>query len=466
VSRLALLALAALLAQPAHAAKDLDELLQQTRNTRATQAKAHEAREAEFLASREKQKQLLAEAMRARDAAEARSKRLSAEFDANELRLTELDALLTQRLGSLGELFGVVRQVAGDGTAVMYSSLLSAQYPKRDEFFAELGKAKSLPSIDELERLWFEIQREMTESGSVTRFRSKIVDAGGTPTEADVVRIGGFVAMSDGRYLSYLQEVGALGVLPRQPPASLTGLATTLQGAQSGYVKAAVDPSRGVLLTMIVQRPSVMERVEKGEAVGYVILLVGAIGVVLALYQAFYLIRTRVAVRRQLAQLDKPTPDNPLGRVLTSINPDPNTIEEDAEVVELRISEAVLREVPRLERFQAFLRLAVAAGPLLGLIGTVIGMIITFQSITESGSSDPRLMANGISQAMIATVLGLGIAIPLLFMNAGLASMSRSVVQILDEQSTGLLAESLERTKEREEGGLLGPHAREGAKRV
>jgi biopolymer transport protein ExbB len=122
-------------------------------------------------------------------------------------------------------------------------------------------------------------------------------------------------------------------------------------------------------------------------------------------------------------------------------------------VVELRISEAVLREVPLLERFQAFLRLAVAAGPLLGLVGTVVGMIITFQSITESGSSDPRLMAHGIGTAMIATVLGLGIAIPLLFINAGLASMSRSVVQILDEQSTGLLAEMLERGRGPQGGG-------------
>jgi biopolymer transport protein ExbB len=459
------LALGLLLAQGAHAATNLDELLEQTRNVRARQAEAHAAREAEFLASRERQAALLEEAKRERDAAEARSKRLSAEFDANEERLAELDALLTQRLGSLGELFGVVRQVAGDGSAVMYNSLLSAQYPKRDAFFGELGKAKALPSIDQLERLWFEIQREMTESGRVARFRTKIVDANGVPTEAEVVRIGSFVAMSEGRYLSYLPSVGALGVLARQPGAELTEPARALQGASSGYVKAAVDPSRGVLLQMIVQRPSLRERIEKGEAVGYVILFVGVVGALLALYQAVYLIRTRMAVRRQLARLDAPTPDNPLGRVLSAVNPDPNTIEEDAEVVELRISEAVLREVPKLERFQAFLRLSVAAGPLLGLIGTVIGMIITFQSITESGSSDPRLMANGISQAMIATVLGLGIAIPLLFVNAGLASMSRSVVQILDEQSTGMLAESLERVRQRDEGGLLGRSAREDEKR-
>jgi len=261
------------------------------------------------------------------------------------------------------------------------------------------------------------------------------------------VRIGGFVAMSDGRYLNYLQEVGSLGVLPRQPPAALTGFAKTLQGTQSGYVRAAVDPSRGVLLTMIVQRPNVMERIEKGEAVGYVIIAVGVVAALCALYQFLYLIRVRLAVRRQLAQLDRPSSDNPLGRVLGSFTGDPARIEEEAEVAELRISEAVLRELPPLERFQGFLRLAVAAGPLLGLIGTVIGMIITFQSITESGSSDPKLMANGISQAMIATVLGLGIAIPLLFANAGLASLSDAVVQVLDEQSTGILAEQVERRR-------------------
>ncbi|HVN39773.1 MAG TPA: MotA/TolQ/ExbB proton channel family protein [Myxococcota bacterium] len=452
------LALAAPLcaASAALAAVDLDELLEQTRNTRAIQAKENEAREKEFLASKEKQASMLADAIKKRDAAEAHSKQLSTTFDANERKLAELQETMTQRVGSLGELFGVVRQVAGDGSSVMYNSLISAQFPKRDEFFAALGKAKKLPSIEELERLWFEIQREMTESGRVVQFKTSIDDAGGNPKEAEVVRIGGFIAMTDGQFLDYKPSVGRLNILPRQPPSGLVSLARELQQAKQGYVEAAVDPSRGALLQLIVQRPNWGERIQRGESVNYVILLVGAIGALLSIYQAFYLLRARIAVRRQLANLDHPTEDNALGRVLSSIKADPGTIEEDAEVVELRISEAVLREVPKLERFQAFLRLAVAAGPLLGLIGTVVGMIITFQSITESGSSDPRLMAHGISTAMIATVLGLGIAIPLLFMNAALSSMSRNVVQILDEQSTGMLAESLERAKEREEGGLLG----------
>lgn len=445
---LAMAMLPLLLAQASRAvdpAQSLDQLLDQTRNVRAQKAKENAAREQEFLANRAEQAALLEQSKARRDAAEARSKALSAQFDQNEIKLKELQELRTQRVGSLGELFGVVRQVSGDVAGAIYSSIVSAQYPGRDEFFSKLSKAKNLPSMPVLQQLWFEIQREMTESGNIVRYKSQVIDADGKPIDAEVVRIGPFIATADGQYASYLPSEKKLQILPRQPGGELLSVAGELHETTSGYSEAVVDPSRGVLLALYVQRPNVMERIEKGEEVGYVIIAVGVIGVLLAVYQFFYLLRVRSAVSRQLTSLDRPTKDNPLGRVLATFKGDASAVEEDAEVIELRISEAVLREVPPLERFQAFLRLAVAAGPLLGLIGTVIGMIITFQSITESGSSDPRLMANGISQAMIATVLGLGIAIPLLFINAGLTAMSKALVQILDEQSTGLLAESLER---------------------
>ena len=441
----------------AAAAGNLQELLEQTKNARAIQAKANAAREREFLAMRDEQSKLVAEAVAQRDAAEARSQALSAQYDQNELRTNELQTMLDNRLGSLGELFGVVRQVSGDVSSVVFQSMISAQFPGRDEFFTTLSKSKELPSINKLEQLWYEMQREMTESGQVARFRTGIVGADGSSVESDVVRIGGFIAMSDGQYLNYLPSVKTLSLLPRPPPGWMVGLAKDLQAAQSGYVEAATDPSRGVLLSLYVQRPGWIERIENGELVNYVILLVGGIGAFCAVYQFFYLLRVRFAVSRQLRNLDRPNSDNPLVRVLGTFRGDAEQAEEEAEVVELRISEAVLREVPLLERFQPFLRLAVAAGPLLGLVGTVVGMIITFQSITESGSSDPRLMAHGIGTAMIATVLGLGIAVPLLFANAGLASLSRTLVQTLDEQSTGLLAERLERA--RNGGGGGGRHA-------
>jgi biopolymer transport protein ExbB len=452
------LAALSLVAPTARAATEsLEQLLEQTKNARAIQAKANAAREREFLARRNEQSQLVAEAVRQRDAADARSQALSAQYDKNELRVGELQTMLDNRLGSLGELFGVVRQVSGDVSSVIFQSMISAQYPGREEFFTELSKSKELPSITKLEQLWYEMLRQMAESGRVARFDAPIVEADGSSVNNEVVRIGPFIAMSNGRYLNYLPAVKQLALLPRQPAGWLTGLAKEVQNAESGYVEAAVDPSRGVLLSLYVQRPTWVERVKNGEAVNYVILFVGGIGVICFVYQFLYLVRVRFAVSRQLKHVDQPREDNPLGRVLGTFRGDAAQAEEEAEVIELRISEAVLREVPLLERFQPFLRLAVAAGPLLGLVGTVVGMIITFQSITESGQSDPRLMAHGIGTAMIATVLGLGIAVPLLFANAGLASLSRALVQTLDEQSTGLLAERLER--DRDPGGGGSRHA-------
>jgi biopolymer transport protein ExbB len=424
---------------------NLDELLEQTRSARQHEAQMNVEREKRFIAEREKRAELLNTARTELAAQRARTASLSGSFDAGEKKLAELQAQLDARAGNLGEMFGVLRQVATDFSSTVHNSIITAQFTDREAFIAGLAQSKSLPSIQDLERFWFEMQREMTEGGSVSKFRTKIVTPDGASVEANVVRVGPFTAVSDSRYLMYLPSQRQLAVMPRQPGGQFRGAAEELDsGGSGGYVSSVVDPTRGVLLSIYAQRPNTWERIEKGHAVGYIILLVGFIGSALAVYQVFYLATIRGRVRNQLKFPDAPMADNPLGRVLAAFRGDAKKIEENAEVVELRISEAVQREVPPLERFQSFLRLAVAAGPLLGLIGTVIGMIVTFQSITESGSSDPKLMATGISQAMIATVLGLGIAIPLLFANAWLTSLSRSIVQILDQQSTGLLAERLE----------------------
>ena len=422
----------------------LDELLEQTRTAREKEAGANKEREAKFLSERNKQAELTGAARAELTEQQRRGASLSAAFDANEKKLTELQEQLDSRAGNLGEMFGVVRQVANDFSSVVHNSLISAQYPDREAFVTKLAQSKSLPSMQELERFWFELQREMTETGYVAKFKTKVVSPEGGAVDATVTRIGPFSAVSGGEYLNYLPSQQQLAIMPRQPGAQFEGPANALEATKSGYVEAVVDPTRGVMLSIYAQRPNIIERLEAGELVGLIIMIVGAVGVVLAAYQLFYLVTVRGRVKNQLRFPNDPGTDNPLGRVLATFKGDAAKFEQDAEVVELRISEAVLKEVPKLERFQPFLRLAVAAGPLLGLIGTVVGMIITFQSITESGSSDPKLMAAGISQAMSATVLGLGIAIPLLFANAWLSSISRAIVQILDEQSTGLLAERLE----------------------
>jgi len=448
-------------AQPRAAAPqvDLGTLRQTVQRLRDQERQLAQERENRFRAELQRAERQAQEQTQRRNAAEARSNALDRQWNENEQKIAETTALLTERQGNLGELFGVTRQVAGDAATVLSQSLVTTQYgvptegEDRAEFLRRLAGATALPSIVELERLWYEILREMTDSGKVVKFRAAVaqiddestpdVDESQTPIEKDVVRVGPFTASADGDYLGYLPSTKSLTELRGQLLAEFRNIGRELQAAPAdgGYQRALVDPASGALLSLYVERPDWIRRIEEGEAVGYVIIFVGSLGVLLALFQAGYLLMTRFAVAAQLRNLNNPTPNNPLGRVLLAFRGD-GTRRDNAELAELHISEAVLREIPRLERFQSFLRLAVAAGPLLGLIGTVIGMIITFRAIVASGTSDPRLMAQGIGQAMIATVLGLGIAIPLLFINAGLAAMSRTVTQILDEQSQALLAQS------------------------
>jgi len=443
-------------AAPAPAAPAVDYMAKIRAERTALQAIAKE-REARFRSEMEDQRKLNAKAQADRTAAEARSKRLDENFSANEKRIAELNDLLTVNQGNLGELFGVTRQVAGDVVGTLSSSMtntqLAAGVPEgqedRLEFMRRMAAAAELPNINDLERMWLEMAGEMRHDSEVVRYNAPVLQSDGTTkVDTDVVRVGSFTAYGEGKYLVYLQSEGALSVLTRQPAeAELVDIADGIARSTSGtgYVPAVVDPARGALLSLYVERPDWIERIDNGEAVPYVIVAVGFLGLALALFQYVYLILAKISVGAQLRNMSRPNNNNALGRLLLSVRgADGHASDNDSpEVVELRISEAVLREIPKLERFQSFLRLAVAAGPLLGLIGTVIGMILTFQSITASGSSDPKLMANGIGQAMIATVLGLGIAIPLLFVNAGLVSLSKSVVHVLEEESTALLAKRL-----------------------
>ena len=433
------------------AAVNLSDLERQSAAMRDREAKIWKDREATQRVELQKQEKLLADAAARRTRADARTKALDAEWTENDARITEFKELLKQREGNLGELFGVTRQIAGDAATVLTNSMLSAQFrpaegeEARDAFMRRIAAAKELPGIDELQRMWFELQREMTETSKVARFKAPIKMRDGSTAEADVVRVGPFTAVSNGRFLRYDSASLSLSELDRDLAPKYMGLAKDLSAASGdAHIGAVVDPARGAMVGMFSERPNVVERIQHGEVVGYVILFVGGLGVILALYQYLWLFATRAKVFAQLKNLSQPRNDNPLGRVLLAMHED-QTANQSAEVVELRISEAVLREVPKLQRFQAFLRLAVAAGPLLGLIGTVIGMIVTFHAITASGSSDPKLMAHGIGQAMIATVLGLGIAIPLLFINQGLTALSNIVTRILDEQSQAVLADELQR---------------------
>lgn len=455
-------------------AQTAEELLNKIRAERTAEQNLAREREARFRNEMEEQRKQTAKVMAEKNAADARTKRLDAEYDANEKKIKELNVLLENNKGNLGELFGVTRQVSGDTLGTLSASLVNTQLAgsvkpgqeDRIEFLRRLSVASALPSIRDLERMWLETLSEMKASGESARYTASVIvgeepDGGAAPADGsgparmkdvlkdmEVVRVGTFMAYGDNKYLVYLSSKNKLAELERQPVGGgyMDSAAAILKAPETGYVEAVVDPARGqALLSQVVERPNWLERVNKGEKVVWITAALGIIGLVLALFQYGYLALAKLAVAAQLKNMSKPMANNALGRMLLAVNgPDGHASDKDMpEVVELRISESVLREIPKLERFQSFLRMAVAAGPLLGLIGTVIGMIITFESITASGSSDPKLMAQGIGQAMIATVMGLGIAIPLLFLNTGLVALSRSVTHVLEEESSSLLTKKL-----------------------
>jgi len=423
-------------------ATSLQDLLQQVRTARGQSSAENQQRLARFQADRNNQRALLTQAQAELANEEARSTRLKTTFDANEQQLTELQETLRNNQGNLGELFGVVRQMAGDIKAVMDNSLVSAQIGDRTALVSRLAQSRELPNLEELEGLWMAFLEEMTESGRVVRFDAEIVRPDGTVFNSPVVRVGVFNAVYEDNFLNFVPETDSLQELPRQPQDRFRGAASDLFNATSGYTAMAVDPSRGQLLGLLIQKPSLWERIQQGKTVGYVILFLGAIGLLIALFRFIYLVGAGAKIRAQRKDPAHPDSHNALGRILTVYQ---DNKDDDVETLELKLDEAILQETPRLETMLGYVKLLAAVAPLLGLLGTVTGMIETFQSITLFGTGDPKLMAGGISQALVTTVLGLVVSIPMVLLHTLLSSMAKSLVEILEEQSAGIIATQAER---------------------
>jgi len=426
-------------------ALDLDALLKQLEEGKFAQTQQNKQREQEFVARRAEQDQILRDTNTLRDNTLALSERLETQFEQNEFKLADLNEALTTRLGSLKELFGVLQQVAGDTKNKFYNSMISAEISGRSEFLDQLaqdmGSSSKLASIEEIERVWFELQREMTESGKVTKFTTDVVEAGGAKVSKDVVRVGPFALVADGKYLEFNGVTGTVSELIRQPADRYGESAAELQASNGDIVKFGIDPTGGSILGLLVQAPNLQERVEQGGVVGYIILIVGAFGLLLSIERLFTLTFIRAKVNSQLKSAEVKT-NNPLGRVLKVRDEHPNA---DTEALELHLTEAILAEVPKLGRNLTIIKIISVVAPLMGLLGTVTGMINTFQAITLFGTGDPKLMAGGISTALVTTVLGLVVAIPTTLLYAMLNTRSKNIVYILQEQAAGVIAERAER---------------------
>ena len=427
----------------------VEALLQLVKEGKTKEQSANADREAKFMANKNEQAAILAAEKRELARQERIADQLEAEYKKNEEILRVKEEAYQKELGSLVELFGHLQRSAGEAAVQFSGSLTSPQYGlERVDFLNELTSKMSetteLPTIREIEGLWYELQREMVASGQVVSFDTTVIDVDGESSTCNVTRVGLFNAVCDGKYLEYVAATGQYAFLPRQPAGRFTKTAKSVGNADAGeQVRFGVDPTGptgGSLLANLIQTPSLAERAAQGREVGYAIIFVGLIGIGLAFWKLWSLYVLGKAVR---AQAGSKTLDvrNPLGRVLKVGE---ENFKKDIDTLELKLAEAIMAERPSIERGIGAVRIISVVAPLAGLLGTVTGMIVTFQMITLYGTGDPKLMARGISQALVTTVLGLLVAIPTTLLHSFTASSAKGIISVLEEQSTGILAERAE----------------------
>lgn len=416
----------------------LDKLLDQVKQDRISEGKIDKRRLDEFKSARADKQALLNKAKKELSDEKARGDRLSKQFSQNETTLANKAVELDNAKGDLGEIFGVVRRQANDTIGALTGSIISAQFPGREALLGSLAEAKQLPTVKELEELWIALQTEMTESGKVAKFEGQVVALDGATSTQTVTRVGNFNLMTDSEYLVY--NIDTKQIQPLGRPAESHQLATVADFASTSagsYTELFVDPSRGNLLRLNTQRATLQERYEAGGPVGVIITVVLALGFAIAIWRFLDLFISAAKMRSQMKNTGTPNKGNALGRILTVYHENKDA---DVENLELKLDEAILRELPKIDRGITVIKILAAIAPLLGLLGTVVGMIETFQQITLFGTGDPKIMAGSISMALVTTALGLIAALPLIFVHAIVAGQAKSVTSLLDLQSAGIIA--------------------------
>ena len=427
----------------------VEALLALVKEGKTQEQAANDDRENQFLANKNKQASILAAEKRELARQEKIADTLETEYKKNEEILRVKEDAYKKELGSLVELFGHLQSSAGEAAVQFSGSLTGAEYGQErvkflNDLTGKMSETTELPTIREIEGLWYELTRELAASAQVVSFTTDVIDVDGVTSECSVTRVGLFNAVCDGKYLEYASSKGQYAFLPRQPAGRYTKTAKAVGNANVGdQVKFGVDPTGptgGSLLANLIQTPSLMERAQQGREVGYAIIAVGLIAVLFAFYKLYSLYMIGTAVRKQANQ-EAADISNPLGRVLKVGK---ENFEKDIDTLELKLAEAIMAERPAIDQGIGFIKIISVIAPLAGLLGTVTGMIVTFQMITPYGTGDPKLMAGGISQALVTTVLGLLVAIPTSLLHSFTQSSARGIISILEEQSTGILAERAE----------------------
>ncbi|ENM3878686.1 TPA: MotA/TolQ/ExbB proton channel family protein [Vibrio cholerae] len=417
-----------------------NSLVQQATQEKTQQQQHNQQREAGFVQTAQELQAAKAELLAERNRLQKEADQLSSQFSDNENTLARLEETLRLETGSLGEMFGVVRQNAKELQSELDQSVTGVEPRAHQQSIDEVVAAKTLPSMAQLRGLWQAMSEEIRASGQVQTTEIQWLNGQGETQTVPALRLGSLGLISEQGYVKWdnaRQQALSYQQLPSDFP-TFSHIRTLVDG---DVVTMKVDPSRGVLLEQLALTPTLSQRLQAGGVIGNVILVLLGVGLIIALYRGAILATLRQKIKAQLKKPEQPG-DNPLGRILAVYNKEQ---QRSVEALELRLLEAVVDEQNHLETGLSMLKLLAALAPMLGLLGTVTGMIETFQVITQFGNGDPKVMAGGISMALVTTVEGLIAAIPLLLAHNILSAQAEAIRNILEKQGIGLVAQQAER---------------------
>ncbi|EGR4402532.1 MotA/TolQ/ExbB proton channel family protein [Vibrio cholerae] len=417
-----------------------NSLVQQATQEKTQQQQHNQQREAGFVQTAQELQAAKAELLAERNRLQKEADQLSSQFSDNENTLARLEETLRLETGSLGEMFGVVRQNAKELQSELDQSVTGVEPRAHQQSIDDVVAAKTLPSMAQLRGLWQAMSEEIRASGQVQTTEIQWLNGQGETQTVPALRLGSLGLISEQGYVKWdnaRQQALSYQQLPSDFP-TFSHIRTLVDG---DVVTMKVDPSRGVLLEQLALTPTLSQRLQAGGVIGNVILVLLGVGLIIALYRGAILATLRQKIKAQLKNPEQPG-NNPLGRILAVYNKEQ---QRSVEALELRLLEAVVDEQNHLETGLSMLKLLAALAPMLGLLGTVTGMIETFQVITQFGNGDPKVMAGGISMALVTTVEGLIAAIPLLLAHNILSAQAEAIRNILEKQGIGIVAQQAER---------------------
>ena len=356
-----------------------------------------------------------------------RNKNLETRFETNEKRLAELEESLQIKIGVLGELFGVTRQFAGELLASTEKAVTFSEFPQRPEILRDIGGTQ-VHNLKQLQNLWISYLDEIVSSGEVKTINANIIDKNGESNEGEIVRYGHFTTSYNNKFVTPIPELNGFELLQRQPERSVLKNLKKHQRSDD-FAITSIDPTRGFLLSLYLDKPSWLDRIAQGKSIGFIIILIGISGFIFSIYKIYKLREQEKVIVTNNASVIQEMENIVKG--VTNYESRENTLDE-----------FIINYTGKLEWGANWVKFFAAVAPLLGLLGTVIGMIETFQAITLFGTGDPKQMAGGISQALVTTMLGLIVAAPLLGLYTYISQKVSNLSQVLEEKASYLLAKN------------------------